>query len=43
LSQSALSRIERGRRTIKLYQLTAIASALGVTADWLVRPPDDDD
>ena len=42
LSQSALSLIETGKRTIHLYQLCAIAKALNVSMEYLVRPPDVD-
>lgn len=42
MSQAAISYIESGSRLIRLTQLTAIAAALGVTAEWLVRPPEDE-
>ncbi|WP_254432146.1 helix-turn-helix domain-containing protein [Aquisalimonas sp. 2447] len=36
LDQSAISRIERGQRTVTVDQLVLIASALGVSADELL-------
>ena len=41
ISQSALSLMERGLRTIHVYQLCAIGRALQVSLEWFVRPPDD--
>ena len=40
LSQAAISYIERGSRYIRLTQLTALAEALDVKVEWLVRPPE---
>ncbi len=37
LEQDAISRIERGLRMVQDYELRALASALGVTADWLME------
>jgi len=42
ISQSAVSRFERGRRAMRLHQLTRLAEALRVPLDDLVRPPHDD-
>jgi DNA-binding Xre family transcriptional regulator len=43
MSQAAISYIESGSRLIRLTQLIAIARALDVTPEWLVRPPDEED
>lgn len=37
LEQDAISRIERGLRMVQDYELRALASVLGVTADWLME------
>lgn len=36
LEQDALSRIEMGARLVQDYELRALATVLGVTADWLL-------
>jgi len=42
LDPSAITRIERGQRDIKLHEATALASALRVKIDELVKHDDDD-
>lgn len=37
LEQDAISRIERGLRMVQDYELRALASVLGVSADWLMQ------
>lgn len=37
LEQDAISRIERGIRMVQDYELRALASVLGVSADWLMQ------
>ena len=36
LEQDAISRIEKGTRMVQDFELRALASLLGVTADWLL-------
>ena len=36
LEQDAISRIERGDRMVQDYDLWALSSVLGVSADWLL-------
>lgn len=36
IEQDAISRIEMGARMVQDYELRALASVLGVTADWLI-------
>lgn len=42
LDPSAITRIERGQRDVKLHEATALAAALRVKLDQLVRHGDDD-
>jgi len=37
LERDCISRIENGLRMVQDFELRAIASALGVTADWLME------
>ncbi len=37
LEQDAISRIEGGSRMVQDYELRALASVLGVTADWFME------
>ena len=36
IERDAITRIEMGARMVQDYELRALASALGVTADWLI-------
>lgn len=37
LEQDAISRIENGTRMVQDFELRALASVFGVTADWLME------
>lgn len=41
LERDCISRIENGLRMVQDFELRAIASALGVTADWLLGAEQD--